>query len=99
MSGNDRIARRIAKEGSMDNFGKRAEGVLCHNNLYIASLVLPIGLIVPALVLYFSWPLLVVFASVVALLLVQFLMIFPKVACVHCMMSKRCPNAQQMGLS
>ena len=99
ISGNDRLSRRIGRRGSAKRFGRRAEGVLCHNNLYIASLVVPIGLMVPALVLYFSWLLLGVLAAVVSMLLVRFLVLFPKVACVHCLMRRRCPNAEQMGLS
>jgi hypothetical protein len=99
VSGNNRISRRIARQGDTKDFGKRAEGRLCHNNLYIASLVLPIGFIVPALILNFSWLLLLVFLAVFGLLLLRFFVIFPKVACVHCMMRARCPNAQQMGLA
>ena len=31
------------------DFPKRAQGILCHNNLYMASLVLPLTLVLPAL--------------------------------------------------
>ena len=49
ISGLNIVSRRIAKEGCTKAFSNRAKGVLCPNNLYIASLVVPIIAIIPAL--------------------------------------------------
>lgn len=99
VSGNNLLSRRIAKQGDPKDFEKRAGSPLCHNNLYIASLLLPLVLMGPTLYLNFSWSILGLFLSVLVLLLVRFFVLFPKVACVHCMAKARCPNARSMGLS
>jgi hypothetical protein len=93
------ISRRIAQEGNIDNFPRRAQGPLCHNNLYMAALILPIVGMLPALIFYFSLVLLAVFLGVIGLLLFRVFVIFPKIACVHCQAKDICPNAKSMGLS
>ncbi|MHA2369635.1 MAG: hypothetical protein ACXADX_12520 [Candidatus Hodarchaeales archaeon] len=98
ISGMNLVSRRISSKGDPKNFPNRGKGLFCHNNLYMASLFLPIVAMLPALVLNFSYVLLAIFASVVALLLYRFFIIFPKVACLHCRAKYRCPNAQAMGL-
>lgn len=97
-SGLNVIARRIAKEGSAQDFGQRAQGLLCHNNLYMAALFLPIVAMIPALILNFSWLLLVLFVSVVGLLLFRFFVIFGRIACLHCQAKQECPNAARTGV-
>jgi len=72
--------------------------MFCHNNLYMASLFLPIITIIPALVLNFTFLLLFLFLAVVALLLFRFFVVFPRTACVHCVAKHVCPNVQAMGL-
>jgi hypothetical protein len=99
VSGNNLLARRLGRKGSMDDFGKRAGRPLSHNKLYMASFILPIVAIVPGLVLEFSLVVLGLLLAVVGLLLLRFFVIFPKVACIHCMMKHRCPNAKAMGLA
>ncbi|MHA2174990.1 MAG: hypothetical protein ACXACP_13185 [Candidatus Hodarchaeales archaeon] len=98
VSGLNLISRRIAKEGDTANFPNRAKGILCHNNLYLASFILPLLIMLPALVLNFTIPILVLFISIVGLLLFRFFFVFPKISCNHCRAKKNCPNAQQMGL-
>jgi ABC-type antimicrobial peptide transport system permease subunit len=93
------ISRRIAREGNSDEFARRAQGPLCHNNLYMAALVLPIVAMLPALIFSFSVVLLAIFAGVVGLLLFRIFVIFTKIACVHCKAKNICPNARSMGLS
>ena len=93
------VSRKIAREGNTKNFSYRAKGFLCPNNLYIASLVIPVIAIIPALILHFSFVLLAVFLVIVGLLVFRFFVIFPKIACVHCRAQKICPQAQQMGLN
>ena len=97
ISGLNLVSRKIAKEGSVKAFSNRARGPFCPNNLYIASLVVPIVAIIPALVLNFSLPVLVILVILVGLLLFRFFVIFPQIACVHCRAQNVCPQAQSMG--
>ena len=48
------VSRRLAPEGKVSDFGKRAEGLLCANNRYMASLGIPILAVIPALIVNFS---------------------------------------------
>ncbi len=92
------IARKFAKAGDARDFPKRAEGVLCPNNLYIASLVIPLIAMLPALVVNFSFLLLALFLVVLGLLLFRFFVIFPKLACLHCHAKFKCPQAGALGV-
>ncbi len=99
ISGLNVVSRKVAREGNVKNFPSRAKGLFCPNNLYIASLVIPIIAVIPALVLNFSFLVLAILLVVVGLLLFRFFVIFPKIACVHCRAKNVCPQAQSMGLS
>ena len=98
ISGLNVVSKKIAKEGNLEDFVKRAEGLFCFNNMYIAALIIPIIAIIPALILNFSIPLLVIFLSLIALLVFRFLVIFTKIACLHCKAKYKCPQAGQMGV-
>ena len=98
ISGLNLVARKMAGPGVVKNFASRAEGLLCPNNLYLASFILPLVLILPALVLSFGLLLLGIWLTLVGLLLVRMFVIFRKVACAHCRAKNICPNAQAMGL-
>lgn len=98
VSGMNVVSRKLAGEGNPKDFKKRAEGLLCPNNLYMASLMIPIIAMIPALIFDFSFLLLVIFAAVVALLLFRFFVIFMKIACIHCAAKYVCPQAGQMGV-
>ena len=98
LSGLNVVAKRIAREGNLENFAKRAEGVFCFNNMYIAALIIPIIAIIPALFLNHSVPLLIIFVALIALLVFRFFVIFSKIACLHCRAKFRCPQAGQMGV-
>jgi hypothetical protein len=76
ISGLNLVSKRVAREGDPKDFAKRAEGLLCNNNLYMAALILPILAMIPALVLNFSLWLLVIFLAVVGLLLFRFFVVF-----------------------
>jgi len=93
------LSKKVAKEGNVKDFSNRATGLFCPNNLYIASLVVPILATIPALILNFSLPVLIILISLVGLLLFRFFVIFPKIACVHCRAQNVCPQAQSMGFS
>jgi hypothetical protein len=93
------LSRRIAAPGKPTRFRKRAQGVLCHNNLYLTALAAPIPLILLGLILNFSTALVAILAGVTGLLIVRFLVLFPRIACVHCVARERCPNAETMGLN
>lgn len=98
ISGLNVVSKKIAKEGNLKNFDKRAEGLLCFNNMYMAALIIPIITIVPALILNFSIPLLVILLALIALLIFRFFVIFTKIACLHCRAKYICPQAGQMGV-
>ena len=98
ISGLNVVSKRIAKEGKVENFTKRAEGIFCFNNMYIAALIVPIIAIIPALFLNHSMPLLIIFFALVALLVFRFFVIFTIIACLHCRAKFRCPQAGQMGV-
>jgi hypothetical protein len=98
ISGLNLLSKKIAREGNLKDFSKRAEGVFCPNNLYIASLVVPILAVLPALFLNFSVALLLTFLGLVGLLLFRFFIIFSRIACLHCSAKHRCPQAAQMGV-
>lgn len=97
VSGLNLVARKTAKQGSVGAFPNRAKGPFCPNNLYMASLAIPIIAIIPALALTFSLPVLFILLALVVLLLFRFFVIFPKIACVHCRAQNICPQAQSMG--
>jgi len=96
ISGLNIVSRKIAKEGDIKNFPNRAKGVFCPNNLYIASLTIPIIAMIPALILSFSFVVLAILIIVVGLLVFRFFVIFPRIACVHCRAKNICPQAQSM---
>jgi len=99
ISGLNIVSRKFTQKGNTKDFSNRAQGFLCPNNLYIASLVIPIIAIIPALIINFSFVLLVLFLIIIGLLVFRFFVIFPKIACVHCRAQKICPQAQQMGFN
>jgi hypothetical protein len=98
ISGLNVVSRKLAKEGKVNDFGKRAKGVFCHNNLYLAGFIIPIVAVIPGLVLDFTYVVLGILLVMVGLLAFRFFVLFPKVACGHCRAENVCPNAQAMGL-
>lgn len=99
ISGLNIVSRKVSKAGNTKDLSNRAQGFLCPNNLYIASLVFPIIAIIPALIINFSFLLLALFLIIIGLLVFRFFVIFPKIACIHCRAQKICPQAQQMGFN
>jgi len=98
ISGLNIVSRKLAKEGNIEDFASRGKGLFCPNNLYLASLVVPIIAVIPALILNFSFLVLTILLIVVGLLIFRFFVIFPKIACVHCRSKNVCPQAQSMRL-
>jgi len=98
VSGMNVVSRKITGEGNLKDLPNRAKGLFCSNNLYIAALVIPIIAVIPALIINFSFILLLIFLALAGLLLFRFFVIFPKIACVHCRAKNICPQAQKMGL-
>ncbi len=92
------LSERIAKAAPKKDFPKRAEGLFCANNLYMASLMVPIAAMIPGMIVNFSGLLLLVFLVVAGLLVFRFFVIFPKVACLHCKAKYVCPQAGAMGV-
>jgi len=98
VSGLNVVARKITKQGNVNNFSKRARGIFCPNNLYIASLIIPVIAMITALVLDFSFLVLAILLAVAGLLMFRFLVIFPRIACLHCIAKYKCPQAEAMGV-
>ena len=98
ISGLNVVSKRVAREGNPQDFATRAEGLFCNNNLYMVALIGPIIAMIPALILDFSFLLLLVFLAVVGLLLFRFFVIFTRIACVHCYAKHKCPQAGGMGV-
>ncbi len=98
VSGLNRLSKKIAPAGKVKDFQNRSRGVLCPNNLYMASLVIPLLVMLPPLVTHFSYLLLAIFVAVLGLLVFRFFVIFPKIACLHCNAKFQCPQAGQMGV-
>jgi hypothetical protein len=99
ISGLNVVSVKIARQGDVKDFPKRARGIFCHNNMYIASLALPVVAMIPALFINFSLTLLAIFIAVLGLLLFRFFFLFTKIVCIHCSAKNLCPNARSMGLS
>ncbi len=98
VSGLNALSRRMAGDGHQKDFAKRAEGIFCQNNLYMAALFVPLAAMIPAIFINFSGILLLLFWVVVALLIFRFFFIFPRVACLHCRAKHVCPQAAAMGV-
>lgn len=98
ISGLNILSKKIAREGDSKDFSKRARGLFCPNNLYLVSLIVPIPAMIPALVVNFSFVLLLILLAVVGLLLFRFFIIFPKLACLHCAAKYHCPQAEAIGV-
>ncbi len=99
ISGLNVFSMKIARKGDIKDFSGRARGLLCHNNMYIASLVLPVIALIPALIINFSYLTLALFLAILGLLLFRFFVLFTRIVCIHCLAKNVCPNAQSMGLS
>jgi len=82
--------------GEVAEFEERAQGVLCHNTLYVAALVAPLVLVVPALVLAFSWAVVALALAIAALIAVRVEVVFRLLGCPRCLARRWCPNARAM---
>jgi hypothetical protein len=98
ISGLNVVSAMISRPGHRKDFPKRAEGVFCQNNLYMASLIVPIVAMIPAIFINFSITLLVIFWILVGLLVFRFFVVFPRIACLHCRAKHSCPQAGAMGV-
>jgi len=98
VAGLNLLSARMAKERPKKDFPGRAEGIFCANNVYMASLMVPIAAMVAGMLFNFSLALLLVFLIVAGLLIFRFFVIFPKLACLHCKAKFACPQAGAMGV-
>jgi hypothetical protein len=92
------VSARMRRIAPPADFARRAEGVFCHNDLYIGSLIAPIPLILVGLIVNFSPVALVTALAVAGLLAFRYFVIFRRTACPHCAAKGRCPNAKAMGI-
>ncbi|MFX1496984.1 MAG: hypothetical protein ACFFBH_05635 [Promethearchaeota archaeon] len=98
VSGLNKISKKLSKEGNPEDFPKRADGLFCYNNIYMATLFFPIVASIPALIINFSFILLIMFLTVLGLLAFRFFVIFPKIACLHCQAKYTCPIGEKIGV-
>ena len=98
ISGLNLFSRKIAKQGNIKDLSNRNKGTLCHNNMYMFSLIAPIVAIIPALVLNFSPFVLAVQITLIGLILFRMFVLFKRIGCIHCVAKKECPNARSMRL-
>jgi hypothetical protein len=98
ISGLNVPAKKFFKEGNPSDFPKRAQGIFCPNNLYLASLIFPLLCGVLILIFHFSTVVFVLEIGLFLLLVARFFLIIPKLACVHCLSKFMCPQAGQMGV-
>jgi hypothetical protein len=98
ISGLNVVSKSFFKPAEKQDLSKRAHGLWCPNNLYIATLVLPILCGILLLLHKFNVTLLVLVVVVFVLLLVRFFYIIPVMACLHCKSKYVCPQAGQMGV-
>ena len=75
-------------------FEERTRGALCQSSLCLLSLVLPVPLAVPGLVVSFSWMGLALTLAVGALAGVRLAYIAPRAVCSHCLARRWCPAAR-----
>ena len=99
ISGMNLLSRKLAPRGDTKDFPRRAKGMLCHNNLYMAALFIPVVAIIPTLIINFSFIVFILLLIVIGLLVFRIFFIFPKVACVRCRAKNICPNAKSMKLN
>jgi hypothetical protein len=92
------VSARITGTRPAEEFPNRGSGILCHNNLYLGSLIAPLPLMVPGLIVNFALVVLALLIAVAALLAFRFFVVFKRTACPHCAAKGRCPNAQAMGI-
>ena len=92
------VSAHLRRIGSPAGFGRRAQGILCHNNLYLGSLIAPLPLVLVGLIPNFSAAALLMALAVAALLAFRYLVVFRRTACPHCAAKGRCPNAKAMGI-
>ncbi len=98
INGLNLLSERLVQPQPASDFPRRAQGLLCANNRYMAALGIPVLAVIPALVINFSLVLMFVLLALLGLLAYRFFVIFPKVACLHCRSKFVCPQAGQMGV-
>jgi hypothetical protein len=95
MSGLNLVAARLRPAPPDEFEARRTQGAPSHNKLYMGSLIAPIPLLAPRLVLDFSLAGLAVLLCVAGLLALRILAIFQRRACPHCAANGRCPTQRR----
>lgn len=87
-------ARLGPPETAATGFDERARGALCQSSLCLWSLILPVPLALPGLVLWFSWAALALALTVAGLAVVRLVVISRRAVCSHCLARRWCPAAR-----
>lgn len=89
-----RLSRAAAPTAGTAGFEARNQGALCQSSLCLWSLVAPLPIALPGLVLFFSWTGLAVWLAVAVLAAVRVGGFYRLVVCSHCLARRWCPVAR-----
>ena len=87
-------ARLCPSAPAATGFEERAHGALCQSSLCLWSLILPVPLAAPALVLWFTWTALALTLTVAGLAAVRLVVVARRAVCSHCLARRWCPAAR-----
>ena len=94
-SGLNLISARLSPVPAQSTgFGDRGQGALCQSSLCLWSLIAPLPIAVPGLVISFSWLGLAFTVAVGVLVAVRLSGVFRLVVCSHCLARRWCPVAR-----
>lgn len=84
------------RAGNVREFQERSRGLGCHNAFLLAAFGLPVVVVLPGLVLFFSWTALAFWLALASLLVVRVEVILRHAGCPHCLARRWCPNAKAL---
>jgi hypothetical protein len=87
-------ARLLRAPAQSAGFETRSQGALCQSTLCLWSLVVPLPIALPGLVIAFSWTAFALSLAVCMLTAVRLAGVFRLVVCPHCLARRWCPVAR-----
>lgn len=84
-------ARFVRNPAQRAAFDARSQGALCQSSLCLVSLIAPVPLALPGLVISFSWLALALTVAVAALVTARLGGAYKRVVCAHCLARRWCP--------
>jgi hypothetical protein len=100
MAGLSVLSAKLAPTaGASAGFAQRRAGALCHTTLAVAAALAPPILVVPALVLAFSWTTLGVALGILFCAALRAEVVFRRLGCPRCLARRWCPVARALRLA